>query len=593
MLSSLTVSDLSSSTDSKFFARSAQLAVTLNSLRQSSLPRTESRLLDDRLANLQGHDELFTAVQAILSDRIVKEDQIIDSPPTAQPGQDSQEALSEVNDLASVLSNYQNTVRTLLRLWKFPGVSIQEFEKFKQDFRNTAFTCRYWACPHASVGFEDESQRHQHEQHHAPRFVCDADACQYPPFATVQALNSHKAKLHKDSIPNIKIKAPRILQKQKASAVPPIQRDREIEPASSRQPRPTQPNIQQLPESNSDDPASSPHQQSTTTRISPQRSVGGEVDRLFNDGASPAGQVSELFSPTQSPRIPPVRRPLGPQPGFGRIYHSSLHSMKPSRHVSVHSFLQPLADLVLRRIAWSNMGTIASISPDGLSVQARFLRANPENGVWGLSEPTTFYRINAAQSNPIVHLAWSETDKPHLAVIDYHGRVDIFSVGPALNSHALRRARESDNVCDYGGVVACHWLQPASRQKLFHTAAVKVDDQYRFEKSHFIFSGPFHPHPRKSALICITEAGVLKMFWMRNDHSFGLVTHQPAGIEKLSSVERASFCRHNGRFILPIRAKFNSLKSRRHHMGRYFLIRFRLHPEGRDFMGPIFSRLQS
>jgi len=179
------------------------------------------------------------------------------------------------------------------------------------------------------------------------------------------------------------------------------------------------------------------------------------------------------------------------------------------------------------------MGTIAYIAHDGCSVQMRTLRANPVDGIWGLSEPTTVPEIHASLFNPIVQLAWSDTDRPHLAVMDYHGCVDIFSFGQSLNSPVLRHDRRLDTMAHYGGVVACHWLQPAPLE----------GGNPRFESC-----GPFHPLPGRSAFVYMTEAGVLKMLWMHRDYSFRLVTHRPDGINKLTAVEHASFCGHDSKF---------------------------------------------
>jgi len=189
------------------------------------------------------------------------------------------------------------------------------------------------------------------------------------------------------------------------------------------------------------------------------------------------------------------------------------------------------------------MGTIAYISHDRCSVQMKTLRANPVDGIWGLSEPTTVPEIDASTSNPIVQLAWSDTDRPHLAVIDYHGCVDIFSFGRALKSPVLRHDRRLDTMAHFGGVVACHWLQPAPLE------GVKTASP---GSPRFASCGPFHPLPGRSAFIYMTEAGVMKMLWMHRDYSFRLVTHRPYGIDQLTVVENASFCGHGSKFH-PIR----------------------------------------
>lgn len=77
----------------------------------------------------------------------------------------------------------------------YPGVGLQEFERFKQDFRWAAFTCRLWSCPLAAVGFENEDLRLAHEVSHR-RFVCVVPDCQYPPLMSARGLKVHYANCH-------------------------------------------------------------------------------------------------------------------------------------------------------------------------------------------------------------------------------------------------------------------------------------------------------------------------------------------------------------------------------------------------------------
>lgn len=77
----------------------------------------------------------------------------------------------------------------------YPGVGLQEFERFKQDFRWAAFTCRLWSCPLAAVGFENEGLRLTHEVSHR-RFVCVVPGCQYPSFTSAKSLKAHYANCH-------------------------------------------------------------------------------------------------------------------------------------------------------------------------------------------------------------------------------------------------------------------------------------------------------------------------------------------------------------------------------------------------------------
>lgn len=42
-------------------------------------------------------------------------------------------------------------------------------------------------------------------------------------------------------------------------------------------------------------------------------------------------------------------------------------------------------------------------------------------------------------------------------------------------------------------------------------------NNYNFQMTPIISTGPWHPHPNKSALVCITTSGLLKMFWGQNN----------------------------------------------------------------------------
>jgi mediator of RNA polymerase II transcription subunit 16 len=116
-------------------------------------------------------------------------------------------------------------------------------------------------------------------------------------------------------------------------------------------------------------------------------------------------------------------------------------------------------------IAWSRAGTIASISPDGKSVEFRFLRCHPQNGSWQLSEPTTCDIVSGSDSAPLVHLAWAPNLTPELAIIDSVGRVIFISFPFTLNRPFLSRKWEGEPN-DLHAVVGCYWLNlsPHGRQ---------------------------------------------------------------------------------------------------------------------------------
>lgn len=114
---------------------------------------------------------------------------------------------------------------------------------------------------------------------------------------------------------------------------------------------------------------------------------------------------------------------------------------------------------VLRTIAWSKTGTIASVLPGGQSLELRYIRANPKDGTWGLSEPTPFTPWPNLAGGPIVHLSWSPTNSSsELAIIDAVGRVLIFTFGANLNRPSLIRRWDTDPVDDLHAVVGTYWL---------------------------------------------------------------------------------------------------------------------------------------
>lgn len=111
-----------------------------------------------------------------------------------------------------------------------------------------------------------------------------------------------------------------------------------------------------------------------------------------------------------------------------------------------------------RGIAWSKWGSIASITSNGTGLELRNLRCHPENGVWGLSEPTVIPQLtNNLDGGPLKHLSWSPTGS-ELAVIDSAGRVTILQIFSSLNKPMMCRPCNPDTADDLHAVVGCFWL---------------------------------------------------------------------------------------------------------------------------------------
>lgn len=205
-----------------------------------------------------------------------------------------------------------------------------------------------------------------------------------------------------------------------------------------------------------------------------------------------------------------------------------------------------LAYLLVRRIAWSKAGTIASITEDGLFVEFRFLRSDPDDGSWQLSEPTRCDLISGSEQNPLVHLSWSATSNPELAVIDAVGRVVLFTFSIALNRPYFFRKWDSDPLDDLNAVVGCYWLglhPPGRPFNVLHGPAVRDNTRYKYENSFIHSFGPFHPNPSKTALVCVTANGQAKLFFSQNNNR---IEETSLDIERISNsddmITHASIC---------------------------------------------------
>lgn len=111
--------------------------------------------------------------------------------------------LVEITSLESLLFNYQYVIKKLINKRSYSGVSFPELEKFKQEYRTAAFTCRLWPCPRAAAGFNNDDLRLAHEASHR-RIICGVPGCQYPPFLSSRSLKEHHAKCHGGKVTDLK-----------------------------------------------------------------------------------------------------------------------------------------------------------------------------------------------------------------------------------------------------------------------------------------------------------------------------------------------------------------------------------------------------
>ncbi|PON23873.1 hypothetical protein TGAM01_v207201 [Trichoderma gamsii] len=210
-------------------------------------------------------------------------------------------------------------------------------------------------------------------------------------------------------------------------------------------------------------------------------------------------------------------------------------------------------------LAWSKSGTIATISADGQYLQHRFLRCNPLDGTWDLSQPTTCELLRGTPGIPLVHLEWGSTNIPELAIIDAVGRVIILSFSISLNHPFVTRKYDTDLIDDANAVVGAHWLAvaPSNQQvstpniekqgdqvlifekkpyNIMYGPAVKKGHVYQYESSFVHASGPSHPHSSKSALFCVTISGMLRMFWSQNNNRMEETTMELESVNSLDEL---------------------------------------------------------
>lgn len=224
--------------------------------------------------------------------------------------------------------------------------------------------------------------------------------------------------------------------------------------------------------------------------------------------------------------------------GDSVMVDTTLDGLAVSRPMPSKHLRQRLDDLRThgchQAIAWSRQGTIASITKDGHSVEFRFLRSRPEDAAWELSEPYVYSTAVVPMhttAGPIVHLAWSSTPTPELAVVDAVGRITILNLGIMLNRPFITRKWDADPVDDLHVVVGCYWLplfNPRQQYSPMYGPAVWVqpedakavgDGLYKYETQYTKTSGPSHPYANRSALVSITTNGLLRLMFQQNNNA--------------------------------------------------------------------------
>jgi len=185
------------SSDTCVFRLARQLANKLDTRAPSDIliGQPDSCELDERLLLLGQHQTLQNHVKRSLGSRTAKQ--------LEHELRSEQSSLRRTSgplgDILSMLTAYQQCVRSILSQHDFPGVSAEELELFKRQFHTSAFTCRIKSCPRATVGFDSAQLLQEHQFSHICRLRCPFPGCQNPPFSSGQALRRHEQRVHQQN----------------------------------------------------------------------------------------------------------------------------------------------------------------------------------------------------------------------------------------------------------------------------------------------------------------------------------------------------------------------------------------------------------
>ncbi|KAI9783902.1 MAG: mediator complex subunit [Peltula sp. TS41687] len=194
-----------------------------------------------------------------------------------------------------------------------------------------------------------------------------------------------------------------------------------------------------------------------------------------------------------------------------------------------------------QKVTWSRYNSVACITRDGRGVIVRHLLRSPEDGRFTLGQPYPVPRLtNIHQGVQLSHLLWNQGRILELAVVDVLGRISISNI-VAINRLAPSRLNISDQEDDLSAVVGMMWLNGESNVPWYRSAN-KNGGQFHYDMAQHKPMGPYAPKNR-SALICITRGGILRLLYSQAD---GRWTEVKTNMDFLTAsddvLSHASFC---------------------------------------------------
>ena len=178
----------------------------------------------------------------------------------------------------------------------------------------------------------------------------------------------------------------------------------------------------------------------------------------------------------------------------------------------------------------------------------RHLACSPDDGKWSLSEGRTASVVAETDAgHTFVHLCWNDAGF-ELAVVDSCGRISTFGMSIALNALNQQRPIAMDHDDDGNQPVGLMWLsanRPVSTGSLQHNSphpaakktrliplssqvyalqkAVRSNGRWSYPRFGRRPMGPLHPGG-KSALICVSRAGYLRLLFQQPDSKWSEVS---------------------------------------------------------------------
>ncbi|QYS94528.1 hypothetical protein H0G86_001857 [Trichoderma simmonsii] len=178
--------------DSEFFTLSCRLAESFIAA-ETNCEDADGSPSDPRLTLIRQKDyRLYKMVKVVLLEQNKEAIEVVSL-------HDDTTCIQHDNisrDVITLKKKYQTLIQKLLNYSNYPGISFQQLEQFKQNFRTSAFTCRVWSCPYATLGFNNMDSLTHHEEAEHSKHICRVQGCQYPVFTSARLLKNHVTEHH-------------------------------------------------------------------------------------------------------------------------------------------------------------------------------------------------------------------------------------------------------------------------------------------------------------------------------------------------------------------------------------------------------------